>query len=93
MNCHFRITTDPKYKIKIIVSTVKVASAKPCVVGKGLEVKFLNDMTNSGAAFCGSTLTTPKTPKIMISARNLVMIHYPGVVATNTFTLTYQRVA
>uniref|UniRef100_A0AC35UFF0 Zinc metalloproteinase n=1 Tax=Rhabditophanes sp. KR3021 TaxID=114890 RepID=A0AC35UFF0_9BILA len=89
INCYFRITTDAGYKIKIIVSSYKVSTADPCVVGKGLEIKYLPDMANSGNAFCG-TSTAAKT---ITTATNLALIHFPGVASTHTFSLTYQRVA
>uniref|UniRef100_A0AC35UEL7 Zinc metalloproteinase n=1 Tax=Rhabditophanes sp. KR3021 TaxID=114890 RepID=A0AC35UEL7_9BILA len=93
-NCHYAITTDPNHKIGIFVYDLKITNATykfPCSVGKGLEIKFGKDMTNSGAAFCGSLLTTPSTPKLMISASNIVMVHYPGAAATHTFSLKYFR--
>uniref|UniRef100_A0AC35U9T0 Zinc metalloproteinase n=1 Tax=Rhabditophanes sp. KR3021 TaxID=114890 RepID=A0AC35U9T0_9BILA len=89
INCFFKITTDPKFKIRIIVKKVNVSYQSPCVVGKGLEVKFQKDMTNSGAAFCG-TSTYHRT---MVSVNNFVMVHYPGLASTHSFSLTYQRVA
>uniref|UniRef100_A0AC35TS79 Zinc metalloproteinase n=1 Tax=Rhabditophanes sp. KR3021 TaxID=114890 RepID=A0AC35TS79_9BILA len=88
LNCYFRITTDANFKIRILVKSVKVSSANPCVVQKGLEIKFQTDMTNSGAAFCG-TSTAVRT---ITSARNLAMVHFPGLAATHSFSLTYQRV-
>uniref|UniRef100_A0AC35U6C5 Zinc metalloproteinase n=1 Tax=Rhabditophanes sp. KR3021 TaxID=114890 RepID=A0AC35U6C5_9BILA len=88
VNCYFRITTDTNYKIKIIVKSVDVSVADPCVVGRGLEVKFRSDMTYSGAVFCGKN----NTARTITSARNLAMIHYPGLASSHSFILTYQRI-
>uniref|UniRef100_A0AC35U450 Zinc metalloproteinase n=1 Tax=Rhabditophanes sp. KR3021 TaxID=114890 RepID=A0AC35U450_9BILA len=88
LNCFFTIRTDANYKIRIIVMSVAVSNVAPCVVGRGLEVKFQNDMAYSGPVFCG-TSTAVRT---LTSFRNLAMVHFPGLAATHSFKLTYQRI-
>uniref|UniRef100_A0A0N4Z7N5 Zinc metalloproteinase n=1 Tax=Parastrongyloides trichosuri TaxID=131310 RepID=A0A0N4Z7N5_PARTI len=86
-NCYYRITTTSGSKIKMTLQSTNVYYYDPCWVGVGLEIKFSQDKSTTGALFCGKINQTT-----IITQNNEGMINYIGWDNSHNFKLSYQKV-
>ncbi|CEG06160.1 Astacin-like metalloendopeptidase [Strongyloides ratti] len=83
-DCYYFINTTVNNRIKITINSATLYYLDPCIVGKGLEIKYRNDKTMAGYNFCGSI-----TNKIVTSIGDTMLIHYAGKSFTHSFNLSY----
>uniref|UniRef100_A0A0N5A148 Metalloendopeptidase n=1 Tax=Parastrongyloides trichosuri TaxID=131310 RepID=A0A0N5A148_PARTI len=86
-NCIYQISAPPESKVKVIILNTNLPVKNPCPPNVGLEVKFSDDKSISGATFCGI-----KKNITITSLDNLVLIKYSGLKQNNNIKISYKKV-
>uniref|UniRef100_A0A0K0FTL7 Metalloendopeptidase n=1 Tax=Strongyloides venezuelensis TaxID=75913 RepID=A0A0K0FTL7_STRVS len=86
-SCTVRIVAPQNLKIKLIIVNSVFSRSDICRPYIGLEVKFLKDLSVTGARFCGKDRN-----KVITSVGNSVIIHYGSFRSKNKVRILYKAV-
>uniref|UniRef100_A0A0N5BN25 Zinc metalloproteinase n=1 Tax=Strongyloides papillosus TaxID=174720 RepID=A0A0N5BN25_STREA len=86
--CYIQITAPKGRKVRLYIEKTDLLYSFVCNPGHGLEVKFLNDKSVSGAMICGKNYG-----KIIISENNVVAMKYIGLTQNSEIKIRYSDVA
>uniref|UniRef100_A0A0K0DV45 Metalloendopeptidase n=2 Tax=Strongyloides stercoralis TaxID=6248 RepID=A0A0K0DV45_STRER len=86
-SCIFQITAPSGSKVQLTILSTKLPKRNPCPPIVGLEIKFLDDKSVSGATFCGVTKNV-----IIKSIDNSILLKYKGLFQDNNARFSYIKV-
>uniref|UniRef100_A0A0N5B4Y2 Metalloendopeptidase n=1 Tax=Strongyloides papillosus TaxID=174720 RepID=A0A0N5B4Y2_STREA len=86
-SCTVRIVAPKNSKVKLTIVNSVFVRSRICRPYIGLEVKFLKDLSVTGARFCGKDRN-----KVITSVGNNVIIHYGSFRSMNKVRILYEAV-